>query len=147
MSDFWGDINTAKINQHFKNLDIQNEITKSIGDRVKSQDFEEWLKNKIINAIQRNKHNYEIEVAFWDYNAGCSETHFYIGPYYWNNGNTGYESRKYQDMYLYEIKREVVAELRKILEERLDDLQVKYSVRDETRPHLDYPKFIYTLNF
>ena len=146
MTGFLEDLQKVKMENENKNTEVANEIINYFRDVLKSEKFELELKNELIRAIKDNRTTYNTWVEFWNYSSGCSDTHFSVFRFWWTNKeNSGYQSRRYKGVDLYDISRDVIDSLLRMYMTKLSSLGLSATYEGD-ECHLKYPKWKVTIN-
>lgn len=101
--------------------EVVNEIIEFFRNKLNDESYEARLQEFFYeeNIKARRK---ELTVEFWDYNSGCSDTHFYVTGIRWNNPvATGWESRRYKNICLRDIQRKVGPKLLTMFKNKLEE--------------------------
>lgn len=143
---FLDEINNAKKEQTNVNEAITNEIVNWFITRINSKEFEDGLKERIINNIKRNTET-KIFVEFWEYHSGCSPTSFRVAystldSLTWDNGY-GYESWRYKGVELEYLCQNITLRIVNALRDRLHELGLQTQVEDVTSNYrFGYPSYV-----
>ena len=114
--------------------EVVNEIINEFREYFDSGKFEAYLK-RWIDATAIQKRESVLLVNFWNYLSGCSDTCFRCGGKTWKNPEgTGWNSRNYKGISLYDIHREVCQVLLEILRAKVESMgfTIKNIENDET---------------
>lgn len=133
MADFLEDLRKVKTENENKNENVISEILKYFKEQLDSENFEIGLKDRLTKAIRNNEKEYDTWVEFWDYHSGCSDTHFSVPVCkVWYSDKTGYDSKYYKNVTLYDIHKKVIDNLLRMYVDKLCDLGLKVMCVDDT---------------
>lgn len=81
-----------------------------------------------------------MHVKFWEYHAGCSDTHFYCGGKEWRNPENQYDisSWTYKGVELRTIDKEVCEYLTEKLVRKMDELGFTLLFKEQQKSRLEY---------
>ena len=108
MMDFITELRAKSENVKNTKVEIIDEIKARFDDYFNSDRFENYLRERI-GRDELDKRQVTLYVKFWEYQSGCSTTHFGCGGITWCNpeNKDGYESCIYKGIKLQTINFEV----------------------------------------
>lgn len=100
--------------------EVVNEIVDSFKQVFYDGRFDNYLESRLTNDVA-SKRSMTVQVSFWNYSDGCSDTNFSVGKYAWKNpSGKGWDSRRYKGVELYYIQKEVGDKLLSMLLDYLE---------------------------
>lgn len=79
MKNFMDEIKELKNNREQQEELVINEIRDYFEDKFDSQEYKDYLKERIAREINNGKDTITFTTEFWEYQSGCSETYFSCG--------------------------------------------------------------------
>lgn len=120
--------------------EIIEEIYSSFAKTFNSGALEEALEKRISNnkELLLNR-EYSLNVEFWQYTAGCSDTNFRVFTFTWTNPDgTGYDSTRYKGIELYSISNEICQKLMNLTQDKLEEMGFKIMFVTNNQNNLGY---------
>lgn len=104
-------------------MQVIEEIKRAFDKCFEGDRFENHLR-KIISKSDVEERKKDLFVEFWEYQDGCSTTHFHCGGIEWYNheNKDGYASHRYKGIELNTIDKEVGAYLSQLLTNKMTEL-------------------------
>lgn len=128
--------------------DIRKEVIEEIKSYfdgyLESENFEKNLK-KYISQEDIKKREKMLQIQFWAYHSGCSNTYFYCGGKKWTNPENEYgvSSWDYKGISLYSIHDEICSYLENRLIKKMRSLGFSFLRERDDRGRLDYFNVLY----
>lgn len=127
--------------------EIISEIVGYFREKLYSEEFETKFEQSLNEAEIRDR-TVKSSIAFWNYQDGCSSTHFKVWKYYWENPEGQYSaSRNYKGHSLYYLQQRIVTQLVNLFIDRMRDLGFQVEVENDTKPHLQYDSYKITIKW
>lgn len=132
---------------------VINEILEYFKEKMYNDPFKENLKEYIKKAINNGKNTCDLNVEFWEYHSGCSNTNIYVsgcGKFEIKGNNDSYDSKyNYKGIRLYDIHKRLCSTLSDSLKDRLRELDLKVvsSEREDSKYRFDYYKEKITISW
>lgn len=111
------------------------EIKNYFNKYLKGDGLEQFLR-KAINKTDIKERKKFIQIKFWEYHEGCSDTYFYCSGLSWENPENkhGIKSWEYKGVKLKDIQDEICGYLTKTLIDRMEQLGF-HIVSNEYKPN------------
>ena len=135
--NFKDEIEMLKNDRLNKEEEVINEIVDYFKKEFKSDHYKDYLKNRIKNEINRSRSELKFETEFWEYQSGCSETHFRCGGYEFK---LDYKETEYKGVSLNDIQYKIGEKLDNLFIETIRDLGLNIisSVRHDNDSRYNY---------
>ena len=135
--NFKDEIEMLKNDRLNKEEEVINEIVDYFKKEFKSDHYKDYLKNLIKNEINRSRSELKFKTEFWEYQSGCSETHFRCGGYEFK---LDYKETEYKGVSLIDIQYKVGEKLDNLFIETIQDLGLNIisSVRHDNDSRYNY---------
>lgn len=112
---------------------VINEIVDYFKEKLNSDKYKEYLKKRITDKINESKNTLELNIEFWNYHSGCSETNFSCGGIKFK---LDYGKYDYKGIKLYDIQHKVCDKLSVLLCDKLEELGL--TIVSKTRHDNEY---------
>ena len=116
-----------------KENDVINEIVNYFNEKFNDVKYEEYLKKRIKEEINNSKKHLTLNIEFWNYHSGCSETNFSCGGITFK---LDYGKYDYKGIELYDIQHKVCDKLSVLLCDKLEELGL--TIVSKTRHDNEY---------
>ena len=116
-----------------KENDVINEIVNYFNEKFNDVKYEEYLKKRIKEEINNSKKHLTLNIEFWNYHSGCSETNFSCGGIKFK---LDYGKYDYKGIELYDIQHKVCDKLSVLLCDKLEELGL--TIVSKTRHDNEY---------
>lgn len=115
--------------------EVIEEIKKYFYEYLQGEQLEHFLRKSISDSDIKKRKKF-IQIKFWEYHAGCSDTYFYCSGLYWENPENkhGIKSWEYKGVKLKDIQDEICEYLTKTLIDRMEQLGF-HIVSNEYKPN------------
>lgn len=144
MGSFLEDINKAKDDYRNKNKVVIDEIVDHFQAQLNDPSFENKLKNRIIESINQGRTPH-LQIEYWGYHDGCSETHYAMSLCKSFSGNDpGHHGSLHNGVDLGKIRFEVTQKLSNMYSDKLASLGLNFDRKFKPNA-LDYPTYDYQI--
>lgn len=126
--------------------EVKKEIIEYFRQYIRSKEFEDYIRR---NADKQNK-KFSVSVEWWEYIAGCSETHWRVGNKKWKlNDDEDYDKRynkKYKGVDMSKISDELGADIYYMIEDEMKAMGFTWLCSNDRsgRLHFYHKEQVYT---
>ena len=106
---------------------VVNEILDYFKEKMETYRFKANIKERIKDAINKGDKKCILQVEFWEYHSGCSNTYIYVGgcgKFEISEEKNG-SNYKYKEIELEKIHKRICSKLNDMLIEKLEELGLK----------------------
>lgn len=106
---------------------VVNEILDYFKEKMETDRFKANIKERIKDAINKGDKKCILQVEFWEYHSGCSNTYIYVGgcgKFEISEEKNG-SNYKYKEIELEKIHKRICSKLNDMLIEKLEELGLK----------------------
>lgn len=135
---FIEDIHKIQAERITTEQDVIDEILDYFNNRYNDEEYEKWLKKRIVDKIENSKRTLMLKVEFWEYHSGCSPTHIESGgvlfeiPY----SEIHKDNYCYKGIKLVDIQEKLCDKISSLLVKKLRELGL--TIVSETRHDNEY---------